>query len=395
MRNTFKIAIVLLILFFSCREKYVPNVNVPVTGYLVVDGFINSGVGPTTITLARTTKLNSGNTIQYETKAKVYVEGKLNTAVILLPETSKPGIYANPQLNLNPSDQYRLRIITLTGREYLSDYSAVRRTPDIDSVSWGQEADGLHIYGNTHDLQLPVGYYQWRYEETWEIHSQYATSLKIFYPFGPPNHVGYSDSSTFGNDLSLFFCWKSDTSKNIIVTSTEKLLKNQLSNSPIRFIKANSREAQVRYSILAKLNSISRENMQFLEALRKNTEQLGSIFDAQPSDNMGNIRSVSNPTEIVIGFIEVSEEKSKRIFIDRQQLNSWHYLSGCSLEDTAQNTRPSFDDPRIVLTIDGGLVPTQVYKFVGNTSIIDSFFVAERICVDCNFWGTNKRPSFW
>jgi hypothetical protein len=307
MRNVYKIAIVLLVLYYSCREKYVPNISEPLTGYLVVDGYINSGTGPTTIVLSRTTKLNSGTNIQYETKAKVYVEGKLNTTLIPLPETGKLGTYSTAQLNLNQADQYRLRIITLPGREYLSDYSAVRRTPDIDSVSWTQESDGIHIYGNTHDLQLPVGYYQWRYDETWELHSQFATKLKVYSPFGPPQHVGYIDSSTFANDLSLFFCWKSDTSRNILVTSTEKLLKNQVSNFPIRFIRANSREAEVRYSIMARLSSISRANMQFLEALKKNTEQLGSIFDAQPSDNMGNIRCVTYPSEIVIGFIEVSE----------------------------------------------------------------------------------------
>jgi hypothetical protein len=29
-----------LLLAFACREKYVPQLNEPVTGYLVVEGFI-------------------------------------------------------------------------------------------------------------------------------------------------------------------------------------------------------------------------------------------------------------------------------------------------------------------------------------------------------------------
>lgn len=369
----------------SCREKYVPNINLPVTGYLVVDGYINSGAGPTTFVLTRTTKLNI-DSISYETKAIVSVESKLTSRGVLLPETSKRGTYSVAQLSLNPSDQYRLRILTQAGREYVSEYVTVRRTPDIDSISWRQESDGVHIYGNTHNTQEPVGYYQWKFDETWEIHSQFKTKLKAtFYPDGKYS-IGYIDSVTFGDDLSQYFCWKSDTSKNILVTSTEKISENRLSMYPIRFIPIHSKEIDVRYSIHVKMNSISRDKMLFLEQLKKNTEQLGSIFDAQPSDNMGNIRSVTNPSEIVIGFVDVSEEKTKRIFINKSQLIGWQYNKGCNaLED-------------IIMPPDklpGTDVPTQVFTFAGNSTQIEGYYSASRLCVDCRFHGSNIRPSFW
>jgi hypothetical protein len=49
--------------------------------------------------------------------------------------------------------------------------------------------------------------------------------------------------------------------------------------------------------------------------LKKNTEQVGSIFDAQPSQLFGNIRSTTKPDEIVIGFISAGTVTQKRILL--------------------------------------------------------------------------------
>jgi hypothetical protein len=390
MRFFKKIIVPLFVIFAiaGCREKYVPTLKEPATGYLVVDGFINSGPGPTTITLSRTTKLSTGQ-IQYETRATVSVVGKLNTTAFNLPETATKGIYSIAQLNLNPADQYRLRITTVAGREYLSDFSSVRRTPAIDSISWAEESDGVHLYGNTHGTQEPVGYYQWKFDETWEIHSSFITRLKVYYDaFGVADHVGYRDSATRSDDFSIFFCWRNDTSKNILVTSTQALTKNVVANFPLRIIRTNAEELSVRYSINAKVYSISKENMKFLEQLRKNTELLGSIFDAQPSESTGNIHAVNNPSEVVVGFVEVTEEKVRRTFIAQTQLQNWRYNSGCPREDNIRNGPP--------LLISTSEMPTQVSKWnEAHPQLMDSVYTAPTICVDCTLRGYNKKPSFW
>jgi hypothetical protein len=384
-----KLIILLLIAFSGCREKYVPNISEPLTGYLVVDGYINSGNGPTTISLTRTTKLSNGSAIQRESKASVRVEGKLNTSFVLT-ESGATGVYSNAQLTLNPSDQYRLYIKTVNGKEYVSDYSAVRRTPVIDSVSWRQESDGVRLYGNTHNTQEPVGFYLWKYEETWEIRPPYQTNLKVVYnATGGADHFDYRLPGQ-GDDLSLYYCWKSDTLKNILVTSSEKLTQNVISMFPLQFIENNSWKIDVRYSINARLYSLSRENLKFLEQLKKNTEQLGSIFDAQPSDNFGNIHCLSAPSEVVIGFIEVTEEKTNRIFVDNSQLNSWRFfIADCYPQEVFVNKPPDTEIGPI-----GSKIPTHVYKY-SRRGDIDCVYAAPPICVDCRVRGSNVKPSFW
>lgn len=373
---------------WGCREKYVPNINEPNTGYLVVDGYINSGVGGTTITLTRTSKLSNALIIR-ESKAVVRVESKTGGTATVLAEAGTTGVYTGfPVINAN--DQYRLYIKTTAGKEYVSDYSLVRRTPAIDSITWKQEADGVHLYGNTHNTQEPVGFYKWRYEETWEIHSPYTTRLKtVLLPNGAPDHFDYRNA-LMQDDLSLYYCWKSDTLKKILVTSSEKLTQNVISMYPLQVIENNSWKLDVRYSMNAKLYNISRDNMKFLEQLKKNTELLGSIFDSQPSDNFGNIKCVSAPSEVVIGFIEVSEEQAKRIFISNTEVSNWRFfLNECLALDTIINHPPGREIGPI-----SGKIPTQVSKY-NPSGGIDCVFAANPVCVDCTTRGSNVKPSFW
>lgn len=371
----------------ACREKYVPQLlDQPTTGYLVVEGFINSGTGPTTISLSRSTKLSVAGSIVPETKATVRVVGKTNTTGFLLTETSSgTGIYTHPQLTLSPTDQYRLYIKTAAGKEYFSDYSNVRRTPDIDSVSWKLENGGVQIYAAAHGNNAEVGYYQLKKEETWEFTSAFSTALMVIpnpNPNGFPGKIVYRFTSQ-GDDLSLFRCWKTEAPANILLYSTEKLTQNVL-YYPLVFIEPGSWKLAIRYSIQFSYFALSHANYQFLEQLRKNTEQLGSIFDAQPSESNGNIHNTSNSNELVIGFVEVTEEKKQRIFITRAQVPSWTYNQGCQ--------------PEIKVLADsliGGIgIPTHVAEF-DNFGGIKSAYFGESLCVDCTLRGSNQKPSFW
>lgn len=381
-----RMAIICILLgFVACREKYVPQLNEPDTGYLVVEGYMNSGSGATSITLSHTTKISGAATIIRETRALVRVENKNNTTSFPLTETTA-GTYTNPQLTLNASDQYRLYIKTATGKEYVSDYSAVRRTPDIDSVSWRTENGGVQLYANTHDNRNNTRFYQFKYEETWEFTSKYYTNLKVYNDrSGVAHHVGYRDSSNASYDQKMYRCWKTNSPTNILVYSTEKLTQDVVSLYPLVYIEPASWKLSILYSINFRQYAISRECYRFLEQMRKNTEQLGSIFDAQPSDNIGNLHCLSNPSEPVIGFVEVSEEKQKRIFISNAQVPGWGFTYQC----TDQVAVPNIPDS--IRSAPG--IPTTVA--FGGVSGLDKVYFASAECVDCTLKGVNTKPVFW
>jgi len=370
----------------GCKEVYEPNISSPLTGYLVVDGFINSAQGVSTISLTRTTKLIDEVAIIYERNAQVSIESDNNESYPLFEGLN--GTYTSAVLNLNPASKYRVKINTQDGKEYLSEFTAVKNTPAIDSISWQRENGGVQTYINTHDAQNNTKYYQWKYIETWEIRSSYLSSLKYTYDFvtGGITGVEYRDPLTLNTDTTIATCWQSYTSRNIIIGSTEKLITDRI-YLPLAYIEPASVELSVLYSVELKQYALSHGAYMFYDQMKKNTEQLGSIFDAQPSELQGNIQCVNDPSEIVIGYVEVTEEQTKRIFIANRQVDDWGYNPGCS----------SFiidNQPDSILKYGSGLMPTFANTVSPFGTIID-FYAAPPVCVDCTLSGSNERPSFW
>ena len=116
---------------------------------------------------------------------------------------------------------------------------------------------------------------------------------------------------------------------NIILGSSEMLSSDHI-YFPIMSIPAADEKLRVLYSINVKQFSVSQEAYSYLQKLKKNTEEIGSIFAAQPSELSGNIHCTTDPSETAIGFVEVSQEKQKRIFISNNQVPEWNYNDGCT-----------------------------------------------------------------
>jgi Domain of unknown function (DUF4249) len=375
----------LVLLVAGCKEVYEAPYKSPATGYLVVEGVINSGQGSTTLTLSRTTKLDNRN-IQYEQRAQVNVEGEDNSLYNL--QETDVGKYTAVNLNLNAGRKYRVRIKTNDGKEYLSDFAVAKTNPPVDSISWKRENNGLQVYINTHDPLDNTRYYQWDYDETWEFHSAYTSSLKYEIEKGPLGlnvfSVVYRDSSTFSYDPKIFTCWQFNSSKNLLFGSSAKLSKDII-YLPLVFVPQGSQKLTVLYSINVKQYALTKEGYEFLEKMKKNTEATGSIFDAQPSELKGNIRCVTDPAEPAIGFFTISSVEQKRIFIRSDQVPGWSYNYDCE-QTRIENISDS------ILRKGPFLTPTNPLLILG---VIKTFNASELRCVDCTLSGTNIKPAFW
>ncbi len=385
----------LLLAAIGCREKYVSPIRPLPTGYLVVEGFINSGTGPSHITLSRTTQ-TVDQPIVYETGATVSIEGDDNSVNVLAEKTN--GVYASDQLNLNNNHQYRLRIKTSSGAEYLSDFVAVHISPQIDSVSWQRQNAGIQIYVSTHDNQQNTRYYQWDFEETWQIHSPYVSLFK-FESVGkpPPNNSIITVLSA--PDPAEIDCWQTDSSSQLLIASSAKLTNDVIYAMPVAFIDSGSIKMSVKYSILVRQYSITEDAYNFLKKMKKNTEQTGSIFDPQPSELKGNIHSTTNPNEQVIGFLSISSVSQQRIFIDAAQVPDWRYKSPCH-EDTlcndSVNRKGAYGSDRVITRVCRfSSMPGGCMTGGDDGSGINQFFVTASECVDCRLRGTNVKPAFW
>jgi len=240
--NTITAVIVIMLVFAHCKQVYDPQIAATNTRLLVVEGFINSGQGSTTIRLSRTGDLKD-TAIRPEPGSQVDVEGDDGSKFALAGNAN--GEYTISQLTLVNSVKYRLHIRTMNGKEYISDYTPVRYTPPIDSISWQRENDGVQIYVNTHDDQNSTKYYSWTYTETWEFHSPYLSYLD--WRRDPVTH-DVIDLDGRSNTDSIYKCWKTQNSTNLLLGSSEKLDIDKIF-SPIRFIEPMSEELGVRITL--------------------------------------------------------------------------------------------------------------------------------------------------
>jgi hypothetical protein len=128
------------------------------------------------------------------------------------------------------------------------------------------------------------------------------------------------------------------------------------------------------------------------QKLKKNTEQLGSIFDPQPSQTGGNIHNMTDPSETVVGFIGCSSQTEERIFVDRSQLPAVHVYSGYELcvQDTVLNAKKPLYD----YFGTGFGIPIQPYHDdFGN---LTKYYGSAGGCVDCRLkGGSTVQPDFW
>lgn len=375
------ISLPVMALIFSltaCKKAYNPPEIQVVTNFLVVDGTINCGPNAvTTITLSRTKRLNDSILFHPELNASVYIDGEAGGSFVL--DAKGEGVYQSQPLNLPAGLNYRVRI-DVNGREYRSDYTTAKVTPPIDSLTWRQDGDAI-ISVHAHDPSNNTRYYRWDYTETWTYQMNFHTE------WGIKDGMSYVRDSLTQTDS----CWRTANSETIVVGSSVALSNDVISYYPVARVTQSTEKISKRYSILVKQYAINDEAFRYLQLIRKNTEQMGTLFDGQPSQLEGNIHAADNPAEPVIGFITASTVTQKRLFITNNEVDDWDYLAAggkCTLDEMLQiPVNPV--DYRIWTYPDPDYT---VYQYTTGGPVI----IGRKVCLECTaLGGTNVKPSFW
>ncbi|SIT86413.1 DUF4249 domain-containing protein [Pontibacter indicus] len=365
-----------MLLVSGCVEPYFPEVKESTSNFLVVNGFLNAN-GRTSIQLLRSQSLNETEAPPAEESATVVVESE-NGERYGLHETGY-GTYTHPNLQLSTDTKYRLYIRTKNGNEYASDFVEVKTSPVIEDVNWKAEDGEVKIYVSSQDLNNKTHYYKWEYEQTWQFRTAFYSVF--IYENGQIRQ-------RLPDDSPIYVCWKSENSTRVEIGSSVKLSEDRISNYRLLSIPYNSEKVSMKYSILVKQYALTREAYEYLEMLKKNTENIGTLFDPLPSQLTSNIRSLSNPDEKVIGYISATTMETKRIFVDSRDLpRDWRlYYPTCEIDTVMNNMlHERFEG--------GSLVP--VDAIYGSTPDPIGYTAAARPCVDCTVQGTNVKPAFW
>ena len=374
----------LLLIGLACKRDYNPPVLQTNPNYLVIDGFINTGANSTTaFSLSRTQAIgDSAGAYTPELQAQVTIMAGNGKTYTLLELGN--GNYASPQLSLDPTQKYQLKITTHNGSQYLSDTVSTLTAAPIDSLTWYQDdsSGNVIVRVNTHDPANNSHYYRWFYTETWEYHAPLQSELQLVNGL-----IQYAIDSLTQQYL-IYYCWRSDNSTDILLGNSTTFGQDRISQQPIATISRSAQKISVRYSILASQYVLTSDAYQYWLILQKNTQNLGTLFDPQPSQLAGNFHCLTNPKEPVIGYLSASSIQQQRLFIDNKQVSNWDtVVMECPLRQIASDP----NDFHIYNYPDTTWGP---YYFSGPVDPV--LFLSYRTCLDCREQGgTTQKPSFW
>jgi len=342
---------------------------------LVVDGFITDD--ESVITLNSSVDLMNDDPVSSTCIDDADVSVECDDGTIFkakapeLESGSRNGRYVIRTGKLNPECKYRLKIeIDENGSrsEYCSGFSYPIETPEIDSVFWTKEDNGLpvRIHVATHAPDHTVMYYRWSYREDWEIVSE---------AFLEP----YPE-----------YCWNEDKNREVLVASAEKTVSGR-TIEVITEISPHNRKLERLYRITVNQNAISKKAYDYYANIIKNADRTGSIFAPIPSELRGNIACTTDPKNPVIGYVDVSTTTRNHLYISYWDGAFEYRVSECEVIAFKVNSET------------GVVIPDEfvdfyvVYKieYIIGTKIPTDFEIILESCVDCTYFGTTRKPENW
>lgn len=365
------------ILFFmtlaSCVEPFKPSVSLTSINVLVIDGFLNATDSTIQVTLSRAVSVTSSDSSYAERGAQVAVQPDIGFQY-LLTETSA-GVYTGKTI-ISPANKYQLLVTTKDEKKYSSELIDILIAPPIDSVYWRPMPDGVALYVDAHDSEQATRYYRWTYDETWKYRTPYYVYKKwlggqlIEVP--PANNI----------------CWKSESSSEVLVYSTQALKDNAVSKFQVNFLPMGIQKLSTKYSINLHQRAINSNIYNYWQQLQTKSQNLGSLFDVLPTQIIGNVHSDSDPAEIVLGYFSGSTVTSKRIFIDTldlpQYLQHWPEYYNCKPDTVFAGDLSKAPD---------GTLFFNSWNFGGAPA---GYITTNTYCMDCRLsGGKTTPPSFW
>ena len=359
---------------------------------LVIEGTITDKRETQEIKLSRTFRLEEEGPAP-ENDAQVKVVGDDGAEYSFT--STEEGIYqSNNQFGAQTGVNYSLEITTQDGRAYASNPSTLNGTSVIADISAertfqpidGIDTEGIAILVDSRNSSSNNSYYRYTYEETYEIRSLYNINRKLIV-------TADGGFALVQKEASDHICYTTKFSKDIILTKTNILTDNNIERSLVHFIDKKSRVTAYRYSILVNQYSLSREAYEFYKILRELSGSESLFSQNQPGFINGNVFSVDNSKEKVLGYFSVSAVDSKRLFFSFTDFFDYSEFPPRELDCSISRPLPLF----LIGFLESGTV-----QFIGVPSIGSPsgegggpYRVAPSVCIDCTILGTTEVPEFW
>jgi hypothetical protein len=379
-----------LLFLHGCIERYHPDEEELSTGTVVVTAHLTGKPGIQTIQLSRSSTINYP---EYDPLSGCYVEVVRLDGVSREFTESAPGYYSCflDEPFLETGREFGLVMVLPDGTRYESEYESLRPAVDIDAVYWERQAkhtsdpevvlDGIQFYIDFEMDKEAGRYLRWELEETYEIHNPeytfYMVDLERKEKLAP-------DSIIFGT------CWITEGIPRLYTMDLEHVEGDIYRQMPLNYVSTEFRRLYIRYSLLVRQFSLSREAFWYWDELGKNTQSKGGMFDKQPAVTPGNICNVDDGDEMVLGYFSMSGLSEKRIFVD--------HIPGVNLILDPAYCFPAdlpVGWPMLVSYYAKSYLP--VYLSLASSLLGVKYGPVNDFCVDCRKYkgSTPIKPDFW
>ena len=380
----------------SCVEPYTIEQST-FDSALVIEATLTNELKYQKVIISKTSPLEDNN-FSAESDAEVRIIDEFQNSYSF--QEVSPGEYLSLNKFKAVADLYYTLIVTTSnGKSYTSKASQLTNITKIDAVYAFKEIDNfgnenISILVDSFDPTGNSNYYRYEYEETYKIIAPKWNAYDLVvtsntFPFRIEKVLKTKEEQ---------ICYNTINSNTIIQKETNGFSEDRVSKFPVRILSKENTIISHRYSILVKQYVQSFEAFTFYKTLNKISGSESLFSQNQPGFFDGNIFSVENPNENVLGFFEVSSVSTKRMFFNFQDFFPDEplppYFTTC--EPYAPSTRMDANDPSdLVNAINSGNV-----KFYENNQAPDftnpgPYFVVITECGDCNKFGTNIKPDFW
>lgn len=397
-RAHIEIALMAMTIGFSmtaCIDPFEPEA-VDFNSAIVIEATITDENKKQEILVSRTFALDTTG-IYGEFGAEVKVTDTNGTVYNFL-EAEEGSYISNVSFAAQAGLGYTLSVITNDGSTYASDAVIAPQPTQIDNLyaergfKDGEVNEGMFIYVDSEDSSKSNEYYRYVYEETYKIVAPYWSPLDAYVisRVVPDIRVG-----TVNREQDERICYNTLTLKEVIQINATNFTDNSINKFSIRFIDRDNTILASRYSILVKQFVESRAAYNYYETLQSLSDSESSLYQIQTGFIEGNLHSVTNKDENVIGFFQVSSFSEKRIFFEFED-----YFPG---EDP-----PSYDCELLtplLKALDGSEgyliygIDKDLFTFYNETEPlnVDTPFIMAypNSCGDCTVLGSNIKPDFW
>ena len=375
------------LLTFACVEEYWPDLGTKYDRVLVVDGLVTDQPGPYTVKLSFSSTVDNAEYIPASGyQVQIFDDAGNNET---LNETEN-GIYKTDSLGIQGivGRKYRIEILSPDGRKYESDYEELRLSTGIDSVyaetefhqteALGHDLQGYQFFVDTHRAEMDTNYFVWRLESTFEYNANHTLKFLFDGQFHTP-----------GKWDSLYTCWRTQNIQEVFTYKTEDLSEAKITRLPLHFVNTESKALSIRYSLLVKQMSVTKQAFEFWNDIGELEEEQETLYTRQPFQIRGNVLNHSNPDEPVLGYFMTAGFSQKRIFVNRPMGVRFYYNTECVLivEELMVMLYLMRDQWPVLLTaipVGPGLVPA---------------LPTRQRCIDCRKekggGGSISPPDFW